>query len=68
MKKALWLSTIVIIALILSACGAAKPANPTTSSPGGETFMLALPRMVVEIGGGGDATPRDAARLRARGP
>ncbi len=49
MKKALWLSAIVIIALVLSACGAAKPAAPTTGSRGGETFMVALPRMVVDI-------------------
>jgi hypothetical protein len=49
MKKAFWIPVILITALVLSACGAARPPAPSTNGGGGETFMLALPRMVVDV-------------------
>ncbi len=48
MRKAVWVPVVLIMVLLLAACGAAqKPSN--TASPSGETFMLALPRMVVDL-------------------
>ncbi len=47
MRKAVWVPVVLVIVLLLSGCGAAQP--PTTSSQGGGTFMLALPRVVVDL-------------------
>jgi len=47
MRKAVWIPVVLIAVLLLTACGAAKP--PSTANQGGENFMLALPRMVVDV-------------------
>jgi hypothetical protein len=48
-KKSPWVPLVIICVLLLTACGQA--AQPTTGpeTPSGEVFMIALPRIVVDV-------------------
>jgi hypothetical protein len=54
MRKSLW-ALLVIVMLVLSACGPAMPPSTGAKTESGDTFMLALPRL--EIGFDKDGNP-----------
>lgn len=54
MKKGLWVSVVAIVAMLLvTGCGVAKPPSASTDAVTGEVFMLALPRIVVDVDSNG---------------
>lgn len=53
MRKVLWILLIVVM-LALSACGPAMAPSTGAKTEGGDTFMLALPRLDIEFDGVGN--------------
>ena len=52
MRKQFW-AVLLIVALIAAACGPALQPNVSPETESGEVFMIALPRIVVDVNGAG---------------
>lgn len=48
MRKTLWIS-LLVLTVVLSACGGAAQPNVPPETSGGQPFMFALPRIVVDL-------------------
>lgn len=55
MRKTLWIA-LVVISLILTACGPAMPPSTSPKTARGDTFLLALPRLEIEFDKDGNPT------------
>jgi len=55
MRKTLWIA-LVLISLVLSACGPAMPPSTSPKTARGDTFLLALPRLEIEFDKDGNPT------------
>ena len=55
MRKSLW-ALLVVIVLLLSACGPAMPPSTSPKTESGEVFMLALPRLEIAFDTMGNPT------------
>jgi len=55
MRKSLW-ALLIVVALVLSACGPAMPSATGAKTESGEVFQLALPRLEVAFDAQGNPT------------
>lgn len=55
MRKSLWIA-LVVVSLILSACGPAMSPSTSPKTARGDTFLLALPRLEIEFDKDGNPT------------
>ena len=55
MRKSLW-ALLIVVALVLSACGPAMPAATGAKTESGEVFQLALPRLEIAFDAQGNPT------------
>ncbi len=55
MRKSLWIA-LVVVSLILSACGPAMSPSTSPKTARGDTFLLALPRLEIEFDKNGSPT------------
>jgi hypothetical protein len=55
MRKSLW-ALLIVVALVLSACGPAMPAASSPKTESGEVFQLALPRLEIAFDAQGNPT------------